>query len=152
MDFTESMLDEILRDNTKTIEGDISWVDDEDHSPAVEFHAEISSTSGHPLIVRGSFNPFAKALTFAIIHARCRRVYALDMGKDHPNPDGISVGEKHKHKWTDRFKDRWAYSPDDITQPATSPTEVWVQFCAEAGIVHKGIMSEPNLRQSLLFL
>jgi hypothetical protein len=28
---------------------------------------------------------------------------------------------KHKHRWTDRFRDKDAYVPDDITQPAMKP-------------------------------
>jgi hypothetical protein len=34
---------------------------------------------GIPVVpVRGSFNPLAQTLTFAIIHANSRRIYALD--------------------------------------------------------------------------
>ena len=117
MDFTEAEMALILADSTKRIVGDIDWSADEDHSPAVEFRAEIISELGYPLFVRGSFNPSAQTLTYAIIHASCRRIYALDMGKDHHNPSCTNVGEKHKHRWTDQFRDKDAYVPSDIPSP-----------------------------------
>ncbi len=152
MDFTEAELAVLLADTSKRIAGDITWENDEDHSPAVEFRAEIMSQAGYPLFVRGSFNPLAQTLTFAIIHASNRRIYALDLGKDHHNPTCTNVGEKHKHRWTDRFRDQDAYVPDDITQPATNPVAVWKEFCTEANISHDGVMKEPRPIQPSLFV
>ena len=151
MDFTETDLTVILEDSSKTIIEDIQSKDDEDHSPAVEFRAEIQSESGYPLFVRGSFNPLAQTLTFAIIHARSRRIYALDLGKDHHNPSCNNVGEKHKHRWSDTYKDQDAYVPDDITEAVMNPVGVWHQFCAEANIRHTGKMYDPQARQGNLF-
>ena len=151
VEFTEAELTVLLADASKAIAGDICWSEDEDHSPSVEFRAEITSEAGYPLFVRGSFNPLAQTLTFAIIHASSRRIYALDLGKDHHNPSCTNVGEKHKHRWTDRFRDRDAYVPGDITQPATNPVAVWKEFCAEAKITHNGKMQPPPASQPSLF-
>lgn len=151
MDFTETELAALLADPTKGIVGDISWASDEDHSPGVEFRAEISSEAGYPLFVRGSYNSLAQTLTFAIIHASSRRIYALDLGKDHHNPSCQNVGEKHKHKWTDKFRDKEAYVPQDITEPVTNPVGVWREFCAEAKITHRGVMHIPPAQQPSLF-
>ena len=82
---------------------------------------EVGSNAGYPLFIRGSFNPLAQALTYAVIHASSRRIYALDLGKDHHNPSCQNVGETHKHQWTDQFRDKEAYVPTDITQPVTNP-------------------------------
>jgi hypothetical protein len=38
---------------TKAIHEDIDWTEDEDHSPSVEFSAEVTSDAGYPLFVRG---------------------------------------------------------------------------------------------------
>ena len=54
MDFSETELVTILADADKTIVGDISWTEDEDHSPALEFRQEIVSQAGYPLFVRGA--------------------------------------------------------------------------------------------------
>lgn len=151
MEFTETELVAILDDTSKAISGDIRWSEDEDHSPSVEFRAEISSQAGYPLFVRGSFNHLAQTLTFAIIHASSRRIYALDLGKDHHNPDCRNVGEKHKHKWTDRFRDKEAYVPADISAPVLDPVAVWRQFCTEAKINHQGVMHSPPAQQRELF-
>ena len=151
MDFSEIECLTLLADLTKAIIGDISWAEDEDHSPAVEFRAEITSQAGYPLFVRGSYNSLAQTLTFAIIHASSRRIYALDLGKDHHNPSCQNVGEKHKHRWTDEFRDKDAYVPHDITQPATDPVAVWQEFCSEAKIEHRGIMHTPPAQQRRLF-
>lgn len=151
MEFTEAELAAILDDASKEIIGDIHWSEDEDHSPSVEFRIEISSQAGYPLFVRGSFNPLAETLTFAIIHASSRRIYALDLGKDHHNPDCRNAGEKHKHRWMDRFRDKEAYVPADITAPATNPLATWQQFCAEAKINHRGVMHAPPPQQRELF-
>jgi hypothetical protein len=54
MSLTQNEFEAILADDSKRIEGDISWTDDEDHSPSVEFRAEVQSAPGYPLFVRGS--------------------------------------------------------------------------------------------------
>lgn len=141
----------IMDDGTKRIVGDIAWSEDEDHSPALEFSGKVLSESGWPLFVRGSYNRLAGALTFALILKSEGRIYALDLGKDHHNPQCTRVGEKHKHRWAEAFRDKEAYSPDDITAPVSDPVSVWRQFCAEAGIVHEGHLAQPPAIQEELF-
>jgi hypothetical protein len=50
------------------------------------------------------------------------------------------VGEKHKHTWDERLRDKEAYVPDDITADVSDPLTVWAQFCVEGKIVHRGVM------------
>jgi hypothetical protein len=130
----------LINDNSKFIDGDISWLEDEDHSPSVEFRAEVSSDAGYPLFVKGSRNVLAGTLSYALIHKGSGRIYALDMGKDHHNPSCEYVGEKHKHRWDEPLRDKNAYAPDDVTADINDPATVWKQFCAEARITHKGAM------------
>ena len=134
----------ILRDTSKRILGDIGWSDDEYRSPAQQFRAEIDSSEGRPLFVKGSYNPFAMTLSYAIILKPTGRIYALDLGKDHHNPQCNRVGEKHKHEWSERYRDKEAYVPEDITAPASRPVEVWQQFCAEACLEHDGTLAHPR--------
>lgn len=133
----------LLDDPTKVIAGDIRWVDDEDHSPSVEFRAEVDSEAGHPIFVRGSYNALAHTLSFALIHRGSGRIYALDMGKDHHNPDCHNVGELHKHRWREPVRDKEAYVPQDVNAPVNEPLLVWQQFCVEANILHNGVMHQP---------
>jgi hypothetical protein len=122
--FTQLEFDALLADATKRIEGDIDWAEDEDHSPSVEFRAEVRSDAGYPLFVRGSFNKLAKALSFTLIHRAVGRIYALDLGKDHHNPSCQNVGEKHKHTYTEQYRDKDAYVPQDITALVDDPVAV----------------------------
>jgi hypothetical protein len=135
----------LINDGTKRIIGDISWIEDEDHSPAVEFRIEVQSESGWPLFVKGSYNAVANALTYALVHRGSGRIYALDLGKDHHNPGCEKVGEKHKHRWTESFRDKEAYVPSDITALAQEPREVWSEFCVEARIIHEGVFHAPPM-------
>lgn len=147
MPLTQAEFQAILTDDTKRIDGDILWDEDDDHSPAVEFRAAMDSVAGYPLFIRGSVNRLAGTLTFAVIHRGVGRIYGLDMGKDHRNPDGQLVGETHKHRWTEVHQAREAYVPVDITAPSEDPVAVWNQFCLEASITHNGVLQNPPMIQ-----
>ncbi len=141
----------LLVDATKEIQKNITWHDDEDHSPTVEFRVEVVSQARYPIFVRGSYNVLAQTLTYALIHHLFGRIYGLDMGKDHHNPSCTNVGRKHKHHWTEQLRDKEAYVPDDITTLVTEPISVWKQFCLEARISHNGVMyAPPPLQLELL--
>lgn len=133
----------LLNDMTKRIVSDITWVNDEDHSPTVEFRVEVESDAGYPIFIKGSFNRLAGALSYTLVHRGSGRIYALDLGKDHHNPKCDNTGEKHKHRWNEPLRDKEAYVPSDITAPVTDPIAVWVQFCGEANIQHRGAMHHP---------
>ncbi len=133
----------LISDTTKRIVGDICWDEDEDHSPSIEFQAEVGSDAGYPIFVRGSYNASALTLTYALIHRGSGRIYALDLGKDHHNPQCPYVGEKHKHRWNESLRDKEAYVPDDINASVNDPVSVWKQFCDEAKIQHVGRMRPP---------
>ncbi len=143
MTLTNAEFDAILADKSKKILGDLAWAEDEDHSPALEFRAEVTSTVGWPLFVRGSYNPLARALTYVLILKTTGRIYGLDLGKDHHNPICQQVGEKHKHHWREQFRDKEAYVPQDITAPINDPVGVWQQFCLECNIEHLGVLRSP---------
>ena len=147
MALTDTDFATILSDESKCVQGDVTWTEDEDRSPAVEFRADIASTNGWPLFVRGRYNVAARTLTYALVLKTAGRIYGLDLGKDHHNPQCNRVGEKHKHRWSERHRDKEAYVPDDVKAPATDPVAVWKEFCAEARIRHDGSMKPPPPKQ-----
>lgn len=149
---TNKEFQDILNDDTKRIEGDIVWQNDEDHSPSVEFRADVISNAGYPLMVRGSYNPLIPTLSYVLIHKAFGRIYGLDIGKDHHNPQCNQVGEKHKHTWTEMYRDKEAYVPPDITASVSDPVGVWTQFCKEARLTHNGRLMNPPPVQKSLFL
>ena len=67
-------------------------------------------------------------------------IYDLDIGKAHKNPKGDRVGEKHKHYWSEIYRDKQAYEPLDIKASEEDPIKDWQQFCKEAAIRHDGVM------------
>ena len=141
----------VLADESKRVQGDVSWKEDEDRSPAVEFRVDIESTSGWPLFVKGRYNVAARTLTYALILKTTGRIYGLDLGKDHHNPQCDQVGEKHKHRWSEPYGDKEAYVPDDVGAPVSDPVAVWKEFCAEARIQHDGSMKPPPPTQRELW-
>ncbi len=143
MPITRAEFEALIADPSKRIEGDIRWSDDEDHSPAVQFRVEVGSDPGYPIFVNGRFNALAETLSFTLVHRTTGRIYGLDLGADHHNPTCTFVGEKHKHRWSDAWKDKEAYVPDDITSDIHDVREVWRQFCKEAGLDHRGALEDP---------
>ena len=149
MTISSQEFETILADDSKIVSDDIVWSEDEDHSPAREFRAVVHSDAGWPLFIVGRFNSFAGTLSLALIHRGAGRIYALDLGADHHNPDCNRVGEKHKHSWQEGFRDKNAYVPDDITAPWDCPQQVWIEFCVEANLQHQGKMYLPHLQGEL---
>ena len=147
MPLTQVEFETLIEDRSKRIEGDLDWSEDEDHSPAVQFKAELQSDVGYPMFVRGRFNPLAGTLSYVLIHRGSGRIYGLDMGADHHNPTCEHIGEVHKHRWSDQFSDKQAYLPADIRSPWTDPVAVWREFCEEAKITHAGSLRRPPARQ-----
>ena len=150
MTISQQDFESILADDTKQVTGDITWTDDDDHSPALEFRAEVESDTAYSLFVVGKYNPLAGKLSYAFIRRGVGRIYALDLGSEHRNPDGRKVGEMHKHKWRHGYRENFAYIPSDITQPWDRPIEVWNQFCAQAKLHHNGAMRPPDIQEELL--
>ena len=143
--FNESDLRAIVADPTKIIDGDIVWQPHPTAPPAFQFSAEITWSGPLSLAIAGWFNPATQKLTFALVARGVGRIYGLDFGRQHPNPDGELIGEMHKHRWTREHRDRSAYVPTDITAGWSEPVTAWRQFCAEANLAHAGTMVAPNV-------
>ena len=142
MQLTDADFATILQ-GVKRVKKDIHWGNDEDGSWAQVFRTDVETEVGWPLFVQGRYNQSANTLNYALILKTEGRIYALDLGKDHHNPQCNQVGEIHKHQWSERYRDKEAYVPNDISVSAHDPVEVWKQFCKEANIEHMGIMHTP---------
>ena len=102
------------------------------------------------MFVKGRYNAAAGTLNYALILKTEGRIYALDLGTDHHNPQCDQVGEKHKHTWSERYRDKEAYVPTDVTASVSDPVAVWKEFCIEAGIQHNGRMNRaPAIQKEL---
>ena len=143
MTLSQQEFESILTDETKYIAADIYWRDDVDHSHAREFRVNVQSESGYSLFVTGRYNSYTGKLSYSFILRGTGRIYGLDLGADHRNPDRKMLRGKHKNYWVPGSRDNWAYVPEDITEPWDRPVEVWGQFCEEANLQHRGRMYPP---------
>ena len=148
MPLTDADFESILGEE-KVIRGDITWNEDSDHSPALEFRADIESSSRHAMFVYGWYSTTSKKLNFALVLKAGGRIYGLDIGAGHQNPGGAQIGEKHKHRWSEWSRDEEAYVPDDIVSDWSDPVAVWREFCIEARIRHDGEMRRPYIQREL---
>ena len=150
MTLSQQEYEGIINDTTKVIHDDIGW-EGTGNSPARHFTADIQSADGHPIFVKGWYNPSSGKLSYAIIHRSIGRIYGLDMGADHVNPDGESVGEKHKNYWVPGRRDKWAYVPEDITEAWNHPSAVWaINSAPRLNLQHTGTIQDPTIQGSML--
>jgi len=150
MELSKEEYDAIINDDTKVISENIEWQGHR-NSPSRKFRVNVDSVEEHPIFVSGWYNLRSGKLSFAIVHRTVgQRIYGLDLGAEHYNPDDQPVGEKHKNYWVPGSRDKWAYVPADITAPWDRPVEVWRQFCAEANIKHTGTIQHPNIQREIL--
>ena len=149
MVISQQEYDAIISDDSKVIGGNIVW-EGGPNSPTREFRIDIESDEGYPIFIKGWYNPSSGKLSYAIIHRSVGRIYGLDLGADHQNPDGVRVGEKHKNYWVPGYRDKWAYVPTDIIETWDRPVEVWEQFCAEVNLRHSGTIQEPVTQGTML--
>ena len=133
----------ILEDRSKEITGDLQWAQTGEHENLLGFRAEVESDSRWPIFVNASYNPEARALSYALIHRGFgARIYGLCIGKAHRNPENRQrMGELHKHQWREPYRDQYTYVPPDITASVDDPIALWQEFCTEALIKHKGQLS-----------
>ena len=148
MTLSQQEYDNIIDDDTKVIAEDIAW-QPRSNSPAREFRIDIDSDEGYPIFVKGWYNPSSGKLSYAIVHRSVGRIYGLDLGAEHRNPNGELVGEKHKNYWIPGSRDKWAYVPNDITETWNRPVAVWKQFCDEVHLQHTGTIQYPLTQGTL---
>lgn len=144
MSISELEVRVILAEQSKWIEGDIDWLDRPGRSTIKHFRICVKSEPGWKLFVDGFWNPESGKLGYTLVHGKRERIVGLDLGVGHNNPKGDSVGDTHKHLWSDEDADKDAYEPSDITAGWNEPLEVWAQFCAETAITHEGVMHPPE--------
>lgn len=153
MIFSKDEFDLIMADESKKIIDDIIWTSKTDSSPRVTFRAKIYSHDGYPIITDGRYNRITSKLSYSIIHQKIpSRIFGLDMGDDHSNPpDNILVGINHIHHWTEKYRDRLAYSANGIiSYSSKNPSGVWKEFCELAKIEFQGIMRDiPPMQLSI---
>ena len=147
---SESDVLAIIGDTSKVIEGDIEWQAQSTMRPAQRFRAPVSSEVWDGLMLQGCFSPAARKLSYTLFIPEHGRIYGLDLGAEHVNPDGKRLVGTHKVRWMAEHGDRLGYVPADITAEWSEPVLVWQQFCAEASLRHTGTMIEPMNAEEMM--
>lgn len=102
----------------KRIVGNIAWIEKPNRDQIFEFIVPLEMDNfNEKLELIVNRNEKISKFSFTIVYNGIARIKSLDIGKGHRNPPDRkeNVGRKHKHTWTNEWKDQWAYCPDDIT-------------------------------------
>lgn len=134
---SEKEVEDIFDNCDKIIKEDIKWIQKNDKKYTIEFNVPIEVNYPGKFVLIGTYNYSLNRFTFTILYNNEFRIKALDIGKGHKNPDKKRIGKKHKHKWTDKYKDKWAYEPNDITTGA-SIEQIFYEFLKECNIIYTG--------------
>lgn len=123
----------------KGIIGPNQWRQGDDGNWYMEMPVQVEEQL--PLRLYGRFNPRTGNYSFILFFGRLN-LRRLDAGKRHHNPECDNVGTIHKHKWTDRFRDKWAYEPSEMNSNV-SITESFDRFLTECKVTLEGRFAAP---------
>ena len=120
----------IRDDPAKYVVAEIRWLEDEDHSPAVQFRVEIQSQTGYSLFASGTYNGLLDKLSYVVVAKGIGCIFRLCLGSDHHNPSCQNVGgDRHVHIWDEVTRDHEAAVANWVTANADDPVTVWKEFC-----------------------
>lgn len=136
----------------KRIEERMKWKEKPHGSGIFTFEVQIENTEAHNLVLYCTYNTKLNRFSFTVSYNKINRIRGLDIGKEHinPPPKRERIGKKHKHRWTDKHQDRWAYEPDDITTGAPIK-QVFQEFLRECNITCQQQLPALPPKQTELF-
>jgi len=88
--------------------------------------------------------------SFSLVLNNAYRIAGIDFNGSHRNrhtDDNFWTGKTHKHKWTEKCRDSWAYTPEEITSKRAE--DVFKAFCRECNIDFQGKFLEIPPKQLL---
>jgi hypothetical protein len=147
MSFIPSEADvEALLQHGAVIRGEFRWRESGRHRFKAEAKLEDTYEDSSVRVI-GTLNAQLMNLSYIVLWGT-QRIRSLDIGgPPHPNPDGTVIPTPHKHRWTDRYADRVAYRPTDISSDEVEG--VFHQFLAECNITFQGTYRAPTLQGRL---
>ena len=149
--FRAAVIDTLLGSGSLTVSGVHRWEVSRDKVWAKIEVPVMCSLPKAPML-RICISISSDKRSFVLLWSRTIRVRGLCIDGSHNNRHTNSerwVWRTHKHKWSDRCHDRFAYTPTDIT--ATDVQGQFVQFCAECGITGSATLPELPKMQGDLF-
>jgi hypothetical protein len=141
----ETEVNTLLASGTLSVEGDLTWKQSNEKSwykITLPVTCDTKKAIALKLIVSVNNTDRAR-ITFTLLWNGNIRVRALCMHGSHGNKhtnDELWIRKTHKHKWTDKCQDRFAYTPTDITEATVQG--LLKQFCSECGIECRAIVAD----------
>jgi len=143
-----------LIESPKTITDQIKWIEKPNRDQIFEFIVDVNTDLPNTkLTLVVNRNEKLRKYSFTLVYNGTARIKSLDIGKGHRNPPDrrVNVGKKHKHTWTNQWRDQWAYVPDDITDGAPFE-QVFQEFLLECNITYRGVLPPlPTSQQEVMF-
>jgi hypothetical protein len=132
---TEQQADHIITAR-KSINTDVEWGYRVNEGYA-KCQLTVSNTLGMNLKVYANVNMEEQTIfSFSLILSNAYRIRGLDVSGSHKNKHTDSNewrGETHKHKWSDRCRESFAYTPKEIV-PSGDIAQGFRIFCEECNI------------------
>lgn len=136
---TEAEADRIVQ-AMKRIRQDMQWYKAHPNESWLKCELEVENDLHVNLKLNLNWNVEIPSLfSFSLILSNAYPIRRLDLNKSHKNrhtDNALWQAETHKHKWTDRCQDSFAYTPSDIS--GNRIEEVFTQFCTECNIEFSG--------------
>ena len=141
---SEKDVDDLLKISDLEAVGTASWKCSSNKS---WYRAEVEVQSGKVSVnlkIVITVNMYEPTIySFALIYNNAFRIRGLDINGSHSNKHTNSekwIATTHKHKWTNECRDRFAYTPNDIT--AEDIGGRLEQFCGECNIQYGATLNE----------
>lgn len=129
----------------KTIRIKLHWQRDEHGNWFVRVPVECKETRNLEWYAR--YNPLSGNYTSILFWQKQTIIRRLDIGKSHQNPDGTRVGRLHKHRLTDKYGDRVAYEPPEMSLVDDMVTTLG-KFLEECNVEPRvNMLAPPTLQQ-----
>jgi hypothetical protein len=147
---TEIEADRIIA-SPKSIRGDLAWAYNLDEGWA-KSEIRVVNDMGVDLRMYANVNMKEQSLfTFALSVSRAFRIRGLCANRGHENKHTNREAWRpgtHKHRWTDRCRDRFAYEPEE--EISEDLEEAFRQCCTECNIDFQGQVRPLPARQPRL--
>lgn len=146
---TEAQVDRILLEGL-VLEDNVRWMSQPSNTKWVQFGAFLDSPHESTVRLNMAVSVLLPEKYKIIVLRGEQALRRLDVRGSHGNPPAGTPGvwhrQTHKHRWTDRFGDKEAYTPPDITTTTFDPGEHEATFralCKECNIEFRGSWSDP---------
>jgi len=120
-----------IYDMDKVIEEDWEW---KRRGPNLEGEATVYCLNEDVNLTLKAWK--RRSYGFCLLYKSSKVVRRWDMSTPHTNPDGEVITDPHKHYWTEKHEDAYAYSVDDVATDDVH--QAFLDFLDECNIELRG--------------